>query len=219
MEEDIRKELLEQYLGEEVQEGYRENVYEVIDEREEYIVLTYDEAYDEASNEIQMIFDELGLESFTANFQDWILNHALDESYFEDIVREEIEYKYDDMDDEDIVNEAIDRGFIEAEDAFESEDEEDAWSDTIIKDDVDVDNLRDQLIDDDFGDIDNYAEYVNNMFGQEYLFKLIKNNPEIIDMDTVIEECIDQDGIAHFIAHYDGNEIDLGKDYYAYRIN
>jgi hypothetical protein len=37
--------------------------------------------------------------------------------------------------------------------------------------------------------------------------------------DAIIDECIEWDGIAHFIARYDGDEIELNGGFFAYRIN
>lgn len=38
-------------------------------------------------------------------------------------------------------------------------------------------------------------------------------------MDEFVQECIDADGRGHFVANYDGDEIELENDYYAYRVN
>jgi len=38
-------------------------------------------------------------------------------------------------------------------------------------------------------------------------------------MDEFVQECIDADGRGHFVANYDGEEIELENDYYAYRVN
>lgn len=38
-------------------------------------------------------------------------------------------------------------------------------------------------------------------------------------MDEFAQECIDADGRGHFVANYDGEEIELENGYYAYRVN
>ena len=38
-------------------------------------------------------------------------------------------------------------------------------------------------------------------------------------LDDFAEECIDVDGAGHFLAHYDGVEIELDGEYSAFRIN
>ena len=38
-------------------------------------------------------------------------------------------------------------------------------------------------------------------------------------MDEFVQDAIDADGRGHFVANYDGEEIELENDYYAYRVN
>ena len=38
-------------------------------------------------------------------------------------------------------------------------------------------------------------------------------------MDEFVQDAIDVDGRGHFVANYDGKEIELENDYYAYRVN
>ena len=38
-------------------------------------------------------------------------------------------------------------------------------------------------------------------------------------MDEFVQESIDADGRGYFVANYDGEEIELENDYYAYRVN
>lgn len=57
--------------------------------------------------------------------------------------------------------------------------------------------------------------YIKEAFGD--LEDFVK--PEDIDIEAVAEEAINQDGIAHFIAYYDGEEEELGNGFLAYRIN
>ena len=65
----------------------------------------------------------------------------------------------------------------------------------------------------------NPVEYVREHLFVGNDFKDFVKKSNAIDMDAVVEECISQDGIAHFIASYDGNEIDLGNGLFAYRTN
>lgn len=62
---------------------------------------------------------------------------------------------------------------------------------------------------------DDKLNYIKEIFGDMSDF-VKKDN---IDMDKVIEEAIKEDGVAHFIAYYDGEENELGHGYYAYRVN
>lgn len=38
-------------------------------------------------------------------------------------------------------------------------------------------------------------------------------------MDEFVQDAMDADGRGHFVANYDGEEIELENDYYAYRVN
>ena len=71
----------------------------------------------------------------------------------------------------------------------------------------------DYLIDDAGNSIDWYIDY----FGYEE-FKSVCEECDLIDWDRVIEEAISEDGIAHSIATYDGNEYEVGE-YFIYRLN
>lgn len=62
---------------------------------------------------------------------------------------------------------------------------------------------------------DEMLDYIKEVFGD--LSDFVKEDN--IDINKVIEEAIKQDGVAHFIAYYDGEENELGNGYYAYRVN
>ena len=59
-------------------------------------------------------------------------------------------------------------------------------------------------------------QYVEDTLGPDTFADWAKDK---IDVDAVAEEAIKQDGEAHFIAFYDGNEVNLGNGLYAYRMN
>lgn len=50
----------------------------------------------------------------------------------------------------------------------------------------------------------------------EAIMALINNAGSMSDF---VQECMDADGRGHFVANYDGEEIELENDYYAYRVN
>ena len=50
----------------------------------------------------------------------------------------------------------------------------------------------------------------------EAIMALINNAGSMADF---VQECMDADGRGHFVANYDGEEIELENDYYAYRVN
>lgn len=138
----------------------------------EYFVGTEDEAHARAVEEIKALFDDMGLESFTKNFQDEILRNFIDESEVDAFIESELDYFRNDEPDEDMVN------YLE--------------------------NLTDKV------------EYVKDTLGPDSFSDWAKDK---IDLDAMAEEAIKQDGEAHFIAFYDGNEIDLGNGLFAYRMN
>jgi len=63
-----------------------------------------------------------------------------------------------------------------------------------------------------------FVGYMRDLYSEKDFEKfLIYHNA--LDERAMAEECVDTDGIAHALASYDGDEIDLGDDFYAYRIN
>lgn len=62
---------------------------------------------------------------------------------------------------------------------------------------------------------DDKVSYVNDLYADDFSVWAI----DFIDLDKVADEAISEDGVAHFIAFYDGDEIDLAGDLKAYRLN
>lgn len=182
MERNEKLQALANYLGVEPnyfeEESYDDNAFESKEYNEGYLVLTEEEAREYADRDIRGIFDDLGLESFTPSFQDWILDNALDSEPFDALLDDEIDYFTHIEPDDD--------GMLEL--VLSYQDDPIAYAKTYV-----------------FDEPENFKKFI------------IDNNA--IDMEKVVEECIDQDGIAHFIASYDGNEIDLGNGLFAYRTN
>ena len=77
----------------------------------------------------------------------------------------------------------------------------------------------DDYVDNKLDEIGDPVEYLIDEYGYEFLNDVIHDNPGILDMEKVIDSCIDEYGIAYFIAYYDGKEIDLGDGLVAYRQN
>lgn len=53
-------------------------------------------------------------------------------------------------------------------------------------------------------------------YGEEEMNRIIGNH---LDLDSFAEWAVGEDGIAHFLARYDGREIELPNYLYAYRID
>ena len=168
------------------------------EEAGEYIVLTEKEAYDTAEEDIRNLIEDLGLESFSKSCQEWILESCVDKDWFDEYLEEYYTYYIDDIRDaKAIYNEYETRLDEEMEDAGVETEEE----------------FLDYLIDDAGNSIDWYID----CFGYEE-FKSVCEECDLIDWDSVIEEVISEDGVAHSIATYDGKEYEVGE-YFIYRLN
>lgn len=203
------------------EEGYDPNEFESKEYNESYLVLTEDEAREYAKRDIESVFDDLGLDAFTPSFQEWILNNAVEDDFFEDAIREsnqfyidDIENEYDEVFENRLISELVEEGIL-TEDNFENWGEESPT----VRDDVDLDEKKREYLEHLVSGISDYAEEYKNQFGEDDFNDVVKEGKVDIDMEAVVAECISMDGIAHFVARYDGEEIDLGNDLYAYRVN
>ena len=164
----------------------------------EYIVLTEEEAYEEAEEIIKDTIEECGIESFSECFQEWILDTCVDKDWFNEYVEEYYSNYIDDIRDEEANYEEYETRLDEEMDEAGVETEEE---------------FLDCLIDDAGNSIDWYID----CFGYEE-FKSVCEECDLIDWDNVIEEVISEDGIANSIATYDGKEYAIGE-YLIYRLN
>lgn len=160
---------------EEISDGYMENVFEIRDGRE-YFVVTEEEGYELAKEDIIDLFGDLGIGSFSENFQDWIMENAVDEDFIDSAFEEEVE-------------------FVREEDEEAAEEMENNYVTYYDK-----------------------IKYFYDMFGERDFAEWIEHN-DALDIEKIADECISWDGVAHFIARYDGEEIELENDLFAYRIN
>ena len=203
-----------------LKEGYDDMVVETED-GEEYLVCDEDEAREKAEESIRNFIDDFGFTGFTEDFQEWIKNNAIDTEWFEDAMREGNEFYFDDILEEDsdkfesrAVEELYERGLIDDEDFDEDEDGNVDY--TQFR--GDPRDYKDDFVDDMCEGWDDPIEWFRDNFGDEQLTEVITRH-DLIVIDVVVDTAIEWDGIAHFIATYDGDEIDLGDGYYAYRLN
>lgn len=180
-----------------------------------YKVLTDEEAEEEFDTKVRNLWDDLGLESIGDYLKDWVYENAIDEDALEDFVRNDVVDYYDNMSNDEIVDEAIDNDLIAPEEAYEEDEGEDGYP--VLKSSLGIDNLKSQLVDLKMDDIDNYVEYLRDMGYDDEFFK------DYLDEEAVIEaikDDIDVNGSrAQEIAYYDGDEIDLGDGLFAYRVD
>lgn len=193
--EQIKINALLNYLGEttetaKVEEGYCNEI--IVIDGNEYLVLTDEEA-DQEYHEYQMnLIDDMGLDSFSDWAKDEILNHHITSDYqsiFDEIQEESMSCYVDDLRHMDDLEEEMENAGCDNEDEF-------------------LEYLCDQ---------EDSVEYFKFNFGNdEYNRIIIENN--LIDWDSVIQWTKDIDG-RDCMASYDGIEMELENNLYAYRIN
>ena len=66
--------------------------------------------------------------------------------------------------------------------------------------------------------IGSYVDYIVDNWGEEQLDNLIEHGHISFDLDQLADDCVDADGVAHNLARYDGDEIEL-DGWWAYRID
>lgn len=216
-----RRELLAKYLKLDIDKlvdsnSYQHNCFENIDDNSEYLVLTDDEAYDSINEHIVEEIDAYGIGVFTDSFKNWIIENALlNNEYFEDVVADMFAYDYNEnFTEDDIIELAYEKGLIDK-------------VDNINNLDIDVDTLIERLIDLEYEYIDdvygeNYYRYLVDIMGKSFVEDGLLNSDmfkDSLDIDKIVDEAIRLDGRGHFLASYDGKEIELDDDLYAYRIN
>ena len=196
-----RIEALAKFLGVEVDDltvsKYDERTFEN-EEAGEYIVLTEEEADEKAAENIRNIIDDMGIESFTKDFQQWILDTCVDEEYFQERL---IDY----MD-----------SYIEAINDEESDHKEYGSRLAEEMDDYGVD-CKKAFLEALVMEVEDPVEWFKDMFGEDE-FKYTCEEVELINWEAVINKAIGKDGCGHFIATYDGEENEVGE-YFIYRLN
>ena len=221
--EEDEKIALAQFLGidEEVEDGYTDHVYEA--EGEEYWVSDYDTAYDEAVEECENLFDDMGLEAVSESTQEYFLEnedycsfpwkddmHEYNLAYATDIDSESGDDGYATR----LVSEAIDRKVIKDKDCFENDDGE--------LDYEDKDELAEMLADDLDNDYDSMSEWFESIYGRGWVKEMRDTLKDYLDYRAMAEYVVDSDGVANTLARWDGKEHKEkvnGEYFYIYRTN
>ena len=205
--------------------------------------MTDDEA-DEFFNESQeQLWDDMGFDSFTKSFKQWIIDNALEMSSTDErlLIGDIAEW----------VNESPDsyEGFFDSEgitdkikeELKKSRDFENYIKDEYEDEEYDIDDIVEDM---DFNELyEKYEEYVGYMTDYNYevaqayfddfdspwdFFKKMgydnPNNTSVLSVDTekVFEEIKDEDGRGGTLASYDGEEVEHsydGVDWFIYRTN
>ena len=163
----------------------------------EYIVFdNYEDAENQAVEYCINTIEECGINDtllFEAELKGWI-----DEEYFREYWSD-LHYSM-----------AYDEGIYNIMDADEVELYE---SGELLEDDI-RDNYYNSLQD---SIQNNWIDEFKFQFGDD-LFNDIVIKENLIDIEELSKWCVDMDGVAHYIAHYDGDEIEC-NGYYIYRTN
>ena len=223
---DERRKALADHLGVDIEtittSRYDDKTFETED-GEEYLVLDSDEAREAAIESVKNDLDDIGIESFTDDFKDWAYRNAIETDWFDDALRESEEFYADDIESEDdneygnrLIHEMYDEGILEDDDFEKDEDGEIDY--TRVKETVDIDSKKEDFVDKLVENMGDAVEWYRSEFGEDELARTVREN-NLIDADAVAEEAIDWDGVEHFLASYDGEEIELDDGWYAYRTN
>lgn len=219
-----KREALAEYFGCDVEDISWDGDNQFSYGNEEYIVCDLEEARNLAIEYVKNVIDDLGLESFTEDFKDQILNDA---KYFDyDTVRgwmhtsyegyaEDLEYESDSEFGNRLIQEMYDQGILTDEDFEEVDGEPDYMN---LRPEVNFDDKREEFVDRLCEDMDP-VQWLEDIYGTGRDFAKVVSDNDLIDWDVVAAECVDIDGIAHSIASYDGKEIELEDGWYAYRTN
>ena len=108
-----------------------------------------------------------------------------------------------------LIAELVDNGLISENEALTTDP-------TDLSDDYSQDYIN-LLTSEQIGD-DNGIQYFIDNFGEDEFFKIVIDN-NLIDFDNASKDAVNMDGIAHFLARYDGETIYLDNNVVAYRTN
>jgi hypothetical protein len=126
-----------------------------------------------------------------------------------DYVKDIEDETYDDKYANRLIAELVENGLISENEALTTDPTE-------LSDDYSQDYIN-LLTSEQIGD-DNGVEYFIDNFGEDEFFKIVIDN-NLIDFDNASEDAVNMDGIAHFLARYDGETIYLDNNVVAYRTN
>ena len=196
----MNKKLRGLLLQVEVMEGseikvLNENTFEV--DGAEYLVLTEDEREKEFYNYQESLIEDLGLDAFSGWAQDYIIDNFVNDEWFMEAMKEHFEYYISDIREEPADNEEFENRL--QEEIFEC-------------------GCKNE---DDFLDyhcsLEEPIEWFLSNFSQNEFNTTVKEH-DLINWDDVIDWVAREDGY-RCLAAYDGEELELQDDLYAYRIN
>lgn len=187
-----------------------------------YVFADYDDAEDEARYWLEQDMDDIGI---TELFSFETLRSYLDSDYFDEMQDEYWESTASELTDEELLEWLRDNNYdlsnyaeLKEKDDDSDEDEEideddlDNWELT-ARDDAEEKYIKENTWSDSI-------DWYDSNFGD--LNEFIKNNPQVIDEQSLIDEVISIDGPESQLARYDGQEDSYkynGTEYYIYRVD
>lgn len=194
----MKKESLKKYLIEnslikndaEISEGYRDSIFEV--DNMEFLVVDESERDAEYKEYQENLIDDLGLDAFVGWAKDYILNNCIDQDWFKSYFEEYYESYIEDI-------------------KFEGERLREEMEDAEVETEEEFLNYLMENIDD-------YAEEFEFAYGNDVFIEAVKEN-DLLNMDKVIDFTLENDGYGNTLSGYDGEEIELDNNLYAYRLN
>ena len=211
-----KKQALADYLEvdiEEIEDGYDDNHFEV--NGDEYMVLTEDESYDEYKDWEMSLIDDLGLEAFSENFQEHILENCINEDFFNTVAEEEADFYISEMDDEELLEYAHDHKIAKDIDDIDDENFDRTDIEEDCKDEYEEEILKQGM-----------SDYFESIYGRGWAKEMKDTLEKEIDWEQVLEDLYDWDDrytLWGSMAGYDGvvHELDKvnGEWLFAYRTN
>lgn len=185
-----------------------------------YIFDDYDEAEEAAKDYVSELIDDIGIGEMRL-WEDYV-----NEDWFEEAMRESYEAYAEDIESESddtygnrLVQECYDADVIDDECFETDEDGEPDYEDCILDTDELIDRLATYICDDNMKYYGCASAWYRADFGDDQFSYVVKAY-DLVDVDKYSEYCVDVDGVAHFLASYDGRENTYdfdGTTYYIYR--
>ena len=193
-----------------------ETDYFVTPDGDEFIVCSDEEATKLAKEQIQNIIDDIGINSFSPDFVQTIMDREyVDKDWFEDAQKESNEYYANDIEGETyqttyanrLIDEMVDAGILS---------EDDLTEDGEVKDDIDMDEKKEEFVDYLNNQYDDPVEWYRDNFG-DIEFNQTVTGQGLLDYDAVADEVIEWDGRGPTLSSYDGEERELDNGFFAYK--
>ena len=148
---------------------------------------------------------------FIDNIRNNCGNDGFDEDGLKDVFEESFEFDYDELGEEDAIDELLRLEIIEDTEEYFDLDEDGEIDHTLPK--FDYQDYRDEYVEKSMEDLGDFVDEYVSRFGYDGI-------EEYIDFDKVGETYVDIDGPAHWLAYYDNEDREQRIDdvtYYIYR--